>query len=140
MRSRQKPEISAPGAGIVAARAHGGVTLMSGTSMAAAHVTGVVALLFQLAQRAGLPRLSIQETREILIQSAQPRDGEPLSHRLGAGSVDGAAALKRLLAAKNLRTEAGEETLNRPYTQDILRILAAQLSQTSQVLDRLIQN
>lgn len=141
MRSRQKPEISAPGAGIVAARAHGGVTLMSGTSMAAAHVTGVVALLFQLAQRAGLPRLSIQETREILIQSAQPRDGEPLSHRLGAGSVDGAAAVRRLLETKAPRTAGVREgALDGPYTQDILRILAAQLSQTSQVLDRLIQN
>ena len=140
MRPRQKPEISAPGAGIVAARAHGGVTLMSGTSMAAAHVTGVVALLFQLAQRAGLPRLTLQETREILIQSAQPRDGQPLSHRLGAGSVNGAAAVKRLLETKDPRTLGARETLDSPHTQDILRLLAAQFAQTSQVLDRLIQN
>jgi subtilisin family serine protease len=60
--------VSAPGVAIVAARAHGGVTVMSGTSMAAAHVTGMAALLFQLAQRAGRGRLRIEETRALLSQ------------------------------------------------------------------------
>ena len=69
---RQKPEVSAPGHGVVAARSlsGNGTTNMSGTSMAAPAVTGLVALLLAEARRRGLG-LSSAQIRDALIQSAR---------------------------------------------------------------------
>ncbi|MEM9493079.1 MAG: N-acetylmuramoyl-L-alanine amidase [Myxococcota bacterium] len=97
---RAKPDIAAPGAGIRAARSRprrqqsgpDRVVQKSGTSMAAPHVTGTVALMFE----AALPwRLTIEQTRAALLHTARPVT--PV-HRLdgirsGAGRVDGVAAV-----------------------------------------------
>lgn len=69
---RKKPEISAPGHVVVAARSRSGTgtTTMSGTSMAAPAVTGLVALLLSEAKRRGL-KLASKDIRSALIQGAQ---------------------------------------------------------------------
>ena len=66
---RQKPEVSAPGDGIMAAASttRTGTVRMSGTSMAAPHVTGLVALLMQAAGRP----LSTAEIRQAVIDTAR---------------------------------------------------------------------
>ncbi|MFC7534909.1 S8 family serine peptidase [Actinoplanes sp. GCM10030250] len=78
-----KPDITAPGAGIVAARAGtGGYTPMSGTSMAAPHVAGAAAILTQQH-----PGWSSRLRKNTLVASAQPAEGVS-AYDQGAGRVD----------------------------------------------------
>jgi subtilisin family serine protease len=94
---KQKPEVSAPGDGIVAANSGtgNGTVTMSGTSMAAPHVTGVVALLMQAAGRP----LTVAEIRQAVVGAARrnPPQGNAWNSRYGNGRVDCAAAVLSLL-------------------------------------------
>lgn len=60
-----KPDVSAPGVDIVSSVPGGKMAAMSGTSMAAPHVAGLAALLYQLE-----PGLTPQKIREIMMMSA----------------------------------------------------------------------
>lgn len=64
-----KPEITAPGVGVLSSRVGGGYMTLSGTSMASPHVAGAVALLWSAA-----PHLKgqLDETEQILVKSATP--------------------------------------------------------------------
>jgi subtilisin family serine protease len=73
-----KPELSAPGEFVMSARAGGGHVGLSGTSMAAPHVTGAAALLLSLR-----PELHGEHVLQILERSAR-QDG-----RVQAGPADG---------------------------------------------------
>ncbi|MET7647780.1 S8 family serine peptidase [Streptomyces sp. NPDC005426] len=89
-----KPEISAPGVGIVAARAAGTslgrpvddrYTAMDGTSMASPHVAGAAALLKQ-----AHPQWTWQQLKSALVGSAEP--GDYRVEEGGAGRADVARA------------------------------------------------
>jgi subtilisin family serine protease len=81
--------IAAPGVGILAAAPDGSFAFTSGTSVAAAHVSGVAALLL-----ARQPHLTPAALRRVLVGSAQRIPGKP--HDVGAGVVDAYGALERL--------------------------------------------
>jgi subtilisin family serine protease len=95
---RPKPEVSAPGQAVWSARSGSGNGLvrMSGTSMAAPMVTGVVALMLAEARRRGVA-LPVADLRAILESSSRPT-GTGWNDRFGAGRIDAAAAVRAVIA------------------------------------------
>jgi subtilisin family serine protease len=99
---RSKPEIAAPGTNIVASCALGSRqvagetvpvrTSMTGTSMSAPHVAGIVALLLQRR-----PRLTAEQVAAILVATADPPQGMiGFDDAWGFGRVNAAAAVAAL--------------------------------------------
>jgi subtilisin family serine protease len=128
----KKPDVSAPGVDILAARAHGGTAVMSGTSMAAPHLTGLVALLFQHAQETGRGPLSIDTTRRLIIDSIRnASESKPWDPRLGWGPIDGVAALNLLDEIESAGPESIQE---RPCSSSELKRHIQQLESKLQQL------
>ncbi|UYK78873.1 S8 family serine peptidase [Xanthomonas sacchari] len=75
--------LSAPGEDILTTQPNGGYDFTSGSSMATAHVSGVVALLLALA-----PQLDARSVHELLLRTSRTRDG--------LLQVDAAAAVQAL--------------------------------------------
>ncbi|OON76643.1 S8 family serine peptidase [Streptomyces tsukubensis] len=92
-----KPDLSAPGVDILAARSHfvtgeGDYTTMSGTSMATPHVAGVAALLAQKH-----PDWTWQQLKDGLMSSSEELDAS--AYALGAGRVSVPDALDARITA-----------------------------------------
>ena len=77
---------AAPGVDIIAAAPKGAYDISSGTSMAAAHVSGIAALMLEKN-----PKLTPKDIRALLLSSAYKTSGQ--SADLGAGIADAAGAL-----------------------------------------------
>jgi hypothetical protein len=88
---------AAPGVDILAPAPKQAYGLSSGTSMAAAYVSGIAALLTEVK-----PGLSAAEVRKYLVESARSSPAEPKSE-LGAGVVDAERALEALRSMAALR-------------------------------------
>ncbi len=92
-----KPDIAAPGVSIRSSTRGGGYGYNSGTSMAAPHVTGAVALLLSAASDL---RGQVEAIEQTLTASAEPRldgqcgDPEPPNNVWGWGILDALAAVE----------------------------------------------
>ncbi|MFZ1859430.1 MAG: S8 family serine peptidase, partial [Candidatus Competibacter sp.] len=80
----------APGVEVVALSPNASYTLMSGSSLAAAHVTGVVALLLQQN-----PQATPDQIRTVLRATARPVAGSTPAGVPRLGLLDACAALAR---------------------------------------------
>lgn len=93
-----KPDLAAPGVAVRSAQAGGGYVSYSGTSMAAPHVAGVVALVHQAA-----PRLPPDEVAALLRRTARDVGPAGPDQMTGAGLVDAIAAMRALLGPGHAR-------------------------------------
>ncbi|NEA34684.1 S8 family serine peptidase [Streptomyces sp. SID13031] len=122
-----KPEISAPGSKIVAARAantplapfaiNDSYAELSGTSMAAPHVTGAAALIAQQH-----PDWKAPELKSALMGSSLELGGQGI-YTQGAGRVDVAQAIKQQVLAMpsnlNLGLQAAPHNDDKPVTKPV---------------------
>jgi subtilisin family serine protease len=88
------PNVAAPGAGVVSSVPGGRFQSMSGTSMAAPHVAGAVALLLQAA-----PQATHEQIVDALTGGAVDIDRAGPDNASGFGRIDVPAALERLRAS-----------------------------------------
>jgi serine protease AprX len=90
-----KPDIVAPGVAVLSSLPQGKWDYLNGTSMAAPHVSGLIALLIQ-----AKPSATLSALLEALYSTAKhPTGGErPRDSRYGRGVIDPVRALERLKA------------------------------------------
>ncbi|PZG54542.1 serine protease [Spongiactinospora gelatinilytica] len=110
MQRAVKPDVTAPGVGIVAARARGTglgepvdatYTRISGTSMATPHVAGAAALLRQVR-----PGITAAELKSLLMGTAKPAAGISVDKQ-GTGRIDVAGALAQPVQASSGSVDFG---------------------------------
>ena len=97
---REKPEVSAPGHAVRAAQSSTvtGTRLMSGTSMAAPAVAGLIALMLSEARSRDID-LTTEQIRDIIVDGARrsPPSGSAWHDRFGHGRVDASNAVQAVI-------------------------------------------
>jgi subtilisin family serine protease len=99
-----KPDVSAPGHGVVSCRDGGGYRSLSGTSMACPHVSGLAALLLS-----GNPRLTVDELEAAMKAGVVDLGASGHDNDFGTGRIDCMAAFAGLSHAAISGTVRGAD-------------------------------
>ena len=105
-----KPELSAPGTSVRSCAPKGSYSLATGTTLAAAHVSGVVALM-----RQANPNLSANEIKQILLQTATDLGSSGEDNDYGWGIVNSLAAVQASVAKSTTGAVQGTVTYGGQY-------------------------
>ncbi len=92
-----KPDIAAPGVGVVSSVPGGGYSSSDGTSMATPHIAGVVALIYS-----ANPDLSVEQVKQIMYDTAADLGPAGQDNDYGWGITDAFEAVLAALATINL--------------------------------------
>jgi len=106
-----KPQVVAPGVGVRSSFKDGEYVYMSGTSMAAPHVAGAVAIL-----RQAKPKATVDEIKTALMASSQDLGLTGPDYDYGYGIIDIPAALDYLLTTSEVSEDMGDRG---NYPEDI---------------------
>src|SRR5690606_22163331 len=96
--------VAAPGVDILAPAVDGAYQQPSGTSFAAAHVSGIAALLLQID-----PDLTPEDVRRVLTETAQDLGPKGRDDTFGAGRVSALAALQAVVKSREIRAATKAE-------------------------------
>ncbi len=99
----QKPEFSAPGVRVLSAVGTNSYSLGSGTSMAAPHVAGLIALMVAADLQDGVRDYSIDEIENFMIRTAVDLGTAGADDDYGYGRIDAYAAVNAIMEAGDLR-------------------------------------
>ncbi|MEV4625352.1 S8 family serine peptidase [Micromonospora sp. NPDC049523] len=130
-----KPELTAPGVDILAARSHyvrggsGYYTTMSGTSMATPHVAGAAALLV-----AAHPDWTGQQIKQALVSSVKPTPAYT-PYQAGAGRVDVASAVHATVFATASASSGFHPWPPKPGDTDVKEVTYTNVGDEAVTLD-----
>lgn len=118
---RDKPDIAAPGVGVLAARSApadatrsaGAHVRKSGSSMATPHVTGAIALCFEIAAH----RLTARQIRALVLKTTDATTGD--ANRFGHGYLDVPALLTAVQQSVRSRSLSGTKPTEEDSIVDI---------------------
>lgn len=113
----QKPELSAPGDEVNSAVGTNGYDAYSGTSMAAPHVTGLIALMVSADLRDGVRDFTVDELETFMANSAVDLGAAGPDNDYGYGRIDAYAAVRWVLSAGDLRGQVRSQADNTPLAQ-----------------------
>jgi len=99
----QKPELSAPGMDVVSSVPGGDYGRSSGTSMAAPHVTGLIALLVSADLQDGVRDFTVDELEHFMTATARDLGTLGADDDYGYGRIDAYHAVRWVLSAGDLR-------------------------------------
>ena len=110
----QKPELSAPGVDVLSTVGANSYTTNSGTSMAAPHVTGLLALMVAADLRDGVRDFTVDELETFMTSTAVDLGEVGPDNDYGYGRIDAYEAVRWVLAAGDLRGAVRNQSDNTP--------------------------